>query len=263
MKLKRFLCKALPTATSNSSLSKDEINHARNVLRLKSGDLVEAMDGRGNAAVVRLNFSDVDTCFLELTEQDSTLQGGGIQVSSLILHLAVLKGDAMTWAIEKAVETGVSAIYPFLSERSVVQTKNRDSDHFRARWQKIADQSIKQCGRLIAMPVHPLSTLSTQLSTIRANSEEDPLVLHESHPQTEPLLEWLLNRHRSGKMGRPCHAFIGPEGGWTPAETEIFTSYGACFATLGELTLRAETAAVSVGTLFFAASTLDKSSAIS
>ena len=71
----------------------------------------------------------------------------------VFLEVAVLKGQAMEWVVEKAVELGVEALCPFFSVHGLVKTGQKTPAEFAARWQRIADQALKQCGRNAAMKV--------------------------------------------------------------------------------------------------------------
>ena len=64
----------------------------------------------------------------------------------------MLKADAMSWAIEKAVELGVSRLTPVIADHCVVKLTKGPTE-FRERWQRIADQALKQCGRLERMTI--------------------------------------------------------------------------------------------------------------
>ena len=62
--------------------------------------------------------------------------------------MAVLKGPSMEWVIEKSVELGVKLFIPVITDHTVVQFKSKGPEVFKERWQKIADQALKQCNRL-------------------------------------------------------------------------------------------------------------------
>jgi RsmE family RNA methyltransferase len=79
--------------------------------------------------------------------------------------MAVLKSQAMEWVIEKSVELGVEEVIPVLTAHTVVQIKNKGPELFQERWQKIADQALKQCGRLNQMVIHKPVTFDTILAT--------------------------------------------------------------------------------------------------
>lgn len=173
MSLKRFLCREIPTQKRSSRLPENEIHHALKVYRLQNGDLVEVMDGLGNAVIAKLRHSE-DGVWLDYV-RPSELAASAHQDSSttpIILEMAILKGDAMEWVIEKATELGCDEVIPMITERSVVQVDRKGPAAFQERWQKIADQALKQCGRTksleIALP-RRIEDVCTQSPSRRTN----------------------------------------------------------------------------------------------
>ena len=67
-----------------------------------------------------------------------------------------LKGDAMDWVVEKSVELGVRNLQPVVTDHTVVQM-DKKGPKVVARWQKIADEALKQCGRLQRMDFQPIA----------------------------------------------------------------------------------------------------------
>src|SRR5665647_1387814 len=64
-----------------------------------------------------------------------------------VMYQALVKGDKMDMIIQKSVELGVSKIVPVSCIRSIVRLENKDTDKKIARWQKIAEEAARQCGR--------------------------------------------------------------------------------------------------------------------
>ena len=166
---------------------------------------------------------------------------------SVPIHLAmsIIKGDAMEWVVEKAVELGVRSLIPVETEFSVVKIQKRGAETFQDRWQRIADQAIKQCGRLDRMMVqtpvlfeeallnpHHFIWLDEALS--ENGDPEDHLA--RVLPKLKPSAEFAL--------------LVGPEGGFSPAERSRLLQltgsekHDMMRAGLGSLILRAETAAL-------------------
>lgn len=235
--MKRFLCEKLPTRETSVALSTDEAKHAIQVFRLRDGDQVEALDGRGHVVRARLRVKGKANVLLEYA---GDLQANATnQLIPVTLELAVLKGPAMEWAIEKATELGVKVLQPVLTERTVVQLGKKPAESFLARWRKISDQALKQCGRLIQMTIlHPrtLDELLQKQVPHRVWCDE------ESEPDTP----FLLNDFHSLQTSSAVHLLIGPEGGWSPAERQLLNQHreSATRVTLGPLIQRAETAAI-------------------
>lgn len=234
--MKRLICADLPSKGRPAILEEDEAQHATRVLRLRNGESVLAIDGKGREIAAKLILQGKRTLleFLEESrcESPSTLP-------RLVLEMAILKGDAMSWVIEKAVELGVDRLVPVFAERTVVQAKAKGDEAFLGRWKKIADQSLKQCGRLYAMEIDaPIQLDQLAHGVKRFWFDENLAGTRFSWTQhftecfteaSEPLPEIRL--------------LIGPEGGWSEKERQWLSSFGEA-SSLGPLILRAETASV-------------------
>ncbi|MBI2712277.1 MAG: 16S rRNA (uracil(1498)-N(3))-methyltransferase [Bdellovibrio sp.] len=253
---KRVLCSKLPHLGRSEPLSESEAHHASGVLRLRDGDVIQALDGKGHTAWVRLRtrqgpprieaVSEEEAPKIPLSEKQTTIP--------LTLEIAILKGDAMEWVIEKAVELGVQKIIPLVTLRTVVRIDRKGPQEFQARWNKIAQQALKQCGRLDQMEVsEPVSFEShllptdpspqgTPLSPRLWCDEETSTSSENSRSSGQEILEW-LDRNSSESNG--LRILIGPEGGWDPREREILqTTPNTVRTYLGPVILRAETAAL-------------------
>jgi 16S rRNA (uracil1498-N3)-methyltransferase len=249
--LKRILCKQLPVANRPTPLDETEATHATRVLRLKDGDSVEALDGKGHAIVAKLRTRNgpariefipeaLTDAEVEISKKDSSSQ-----LVPIVLEMAVLKGDAMEWVVEKAVELGVTTLVPVLTAHTVVQMDRKGPEAFQERWQKIADQALKQCGRLARLEVKaPIAFAEMLTPPLDENAVR--IWCDETEKDSAPsLLHW-LEESRS-KNFSPLHLLIGPEGGWSQNEREILSREQGTkqvTASLGPLVLRAETAAI-------------------
>jgi 16S rRNA (uracil1498-N3)-methyltransferase len=216
--MRKALCAELPVKIGQSvEIPAAEANHLISVLRLKPEDKIEIMDGHGKSAQASL-FYKGKTLFAELVTEPTG--SPDLQSHPLHLSMAILKGDAMEWVIEKAVELGVRSLTPFQSEFSVVDLRKKGPEAFQERWQKIADQALKQCGRLSRMTVN----LPTDFESILLKNTS-LIWMDETLAYTREIEQW--NRHYL-----PCIAddlmqtagnpepelIIGPEGGFSPAE---------------------------------------------
>ena len=248
--MKRLLCPTLPKPGHPVELPEDESKHATLVLRLGTGDSVELMDGKGNAVLAKLSVRG-KSVFVEHAGDTKTIGLATTQeVLPVTLELALIKGDAMEWAIEKAVELGVKTFIPVLTAHSVVQIDRKGPQVFKERWQKIADQALKQCGRLSRMEVLLPIKLEQLLVDHAGNSSEPRLMCDESSRGEAPYLsQWLKDETQGGSSSlKGIRILIGPEGGWNEKERILLT--GSCVKiSLGPLVLRAETAAVFASSL--------------
>jgi 16S rRNA (uracil1498-N3)-methyltransferase len=243
--MKRILCEKLPEPHRPSPLPEKEATHAIKVFRLKDGDLLEAIDGKGHGAVVRLRTRSGEPRleFVEKDEQHS-LQAVTGASAPFILEMAILKGEAMEWVVEKAVELGASTLIPLVTAHTVVQVDKKGPEAFRERWQKIADQALKQCGRLDRLEIKT----PVELETLLANpipSDSRRLWCDESERTNAPeLLNWLESTRDQSRS--ELRILIGPEGGFSSLERDLLSrdSKNIARVSLGPLILRAETAAL-------------------
>jgi 16S rRNA (uracil1498-N3)-methyltransferase len=241
---KRLLCSHLPLLNKSVSLSETEAHHATTVLRMRDGDVIQALDGKGHAAWVRLRTRQGPTRIEAIPESEAPPVDLPTPASSVpfVLEMSVLKGDAMEWVIEKAVELGVQKLVPIMTIRTVVRMDRKGPEEFQARWQKIAQQALKQCGRLDQMEVAtPLALEELVVGTENSGSR---LWCDEEAGETSiEILDWLSRDLQSSAP--PLRTLIGPEGGWDPREREILLrTSNTVRIQLGPLTLRAETAAL-------------------
>lgn len=238
MNQKRILCDKLPFSSSPAPLSESEAHHATGVLRLRDGDAVTAIDGRGSAISARF-YVKGGTARLEAAPGAQVERARPGDVVPLVLEMAVLKGDAMEWVIEKAVELGARAVVPVLTERVVVQMDRKGPEAFCERWNRVAMQSLKQCERLERLEIRAPVALS---ELVRAGAGEARIFGDERGGA--PALAAVSAEVSSGAAAREIHLMIGPEGGFSPEERELLLRARARPASLGPFILRAETAAI-------------------
>jgi 16S rRNA (uracil1498-N3)-methyltransferase len=246
--MRRALCDQLPASIGKVvELPEGEVRHLVSVLRLKPEDEIELLDGSGFRARAKLIYRGKTACaeLLSAPETNPALRSKPVH-----LALAMLKGDAMEWVIEKAVELGVASITPVETEFSVVKIHKRGEDIFKERYQKIADQALKQCGRLERLVIHTPISFEDAVGPLHKSRliwlDE---VLAQSAPE-ETHLARILSKNSQANELYPVQILVGPEGGFSPAEKSrllILTSSGNKAINrvhLGSLILRAETAAL-------------------
>jgi len=249
--LKRLLCPSIPTPQQSVQLPPPEADHALKVLRLRDGDEVVAMDGRGHAARARIRVTGGGGARLEFVADAASSSGidgaqqGWSAAAPVVLELSILKGDAMEWAVEKAVELGARELVPLVTAHTVIQIRQKGPEAFQTRWQKIADQALKQCGRLERLEVRLPVALEDHLAATSADGHRRVrLWCDETERERAPeLLHW-LNRSAPAELGE-IRLLIGPEGGWSAGERDLLTrESGLIRVGLGPWVLRAETAAL-------------------
>ncbi len=220
------------TKQTRFPLSEGECHHLLTVLRVRNGDPIEAIDGQGNRFAAEVVLEGKGRASLE---RKSPIESPEDRLSSPVhLEMAVLKGEAMEWVIEKSVELGIRVFQPILTDHTVVQIDRKGPEAFRERWQKIADESLKQCGRLDRMEVRAPRAIRELLQHEPSISR---LWCFEGETEFTPDFPWAPETSE-------LRVLIGPEGGFSAGEIQLLRSEGIRSIRLGPWILRAETAAI-------------------
>ena len=227
MRVSRFYLDR-PLAAGEIVLDGDVAHYIGRVLRLTPGAPVQIFNGSGQewpGDVSAVSKRDVTISL----QQPVT----GTPESPLHTHLgqALSRGERMDWAIQKAVELGVSEITPLFTERCEVKLQGERADKRQAHWQQIAVSACEQCGRSVVPVIHPPMALQDWLSGLQA---EVKLVLHH---RTEQDLQSLPAPESAALL-------IGPEGGLSAGEIAQAEQAGFHAARFGPRVLRTETAPV-------------------
>jgi len=210
-----------------------EVRHIRRVLRLKVGDRLVLFDGSAK---------EYEGIIVEESPSSVVIKVQGIfspsKESPLEITLAqsLLKGEKMEYLIQKATELGIKKIIPFFSSRSVPLLDKSKKLRRYHRWEKIAIEACKQCGRITVPKVEPLQNYSEMLGM--ASSEALRLILWEKEGQG---LKEIL---KESKERTKIFFVVGPEGGMSDEEVEEARRAGFIPINLGKRVLRSETASV-------------------
>jgi 16S rRNA (uracil1498-N3)-methyltransferase len=215
-----------------------EAHHALNVLRLKYGELVTVLDGAGNQYLGAVENVSRGSVTLTVSMKNFT----PAPPCSVTLLVGVPKGKIIESLVQKAVELGVRRIVPLLTERVVTHLDDGGAENKRDKWQTVASEAIKQCGALWLPTVETPVTLENFL----ARQEKFDVSLVGSLQGERRLPREILHEFeaRSSRPPQSVAVWIGPEGDFTDAELAAIQSSGALPVTLGNLTLRVETAAI-------------------
>lgn len=155
---------------------------------------------------------------------------------SVRLYQAMAKGDKLDIIVQKAVETGVSAVIPFISERCISRPDEKSAQKKRERLQRIACEAAMQCGRGIIPEV--LLPVKFACAVEQAAQGELGFICYEGE-DTVPLGELLRLRTA---IPRDIRFIVGSEGGFSAAEIKTAREAGLYVAGLGKRILRCETA---------------------
>lgn len=215
-----------------------EAHHARHVLRIRRGGRVTVLDGAGREFLCEVQDYDRDKVRMSVVETH-THPAAACPVT---LIQALPKGKIIEAIIQKATELGVARIVPLISERVVGQLGEGDAARKATKLQLVAVEAIKQCGACWLPRVEQPQTLGQILA--RKEPFELPLIA-SLQAGSRPAREYFCAfQAEHGRSPRSAAIWIGPEGDFTPAETEAIKGQGALPITLGPLVLRVETAAI-------------------
>ena len=210
-----------------------DVNHIKNVLRLKTGDSL--LISSGDNIDYTCHIAQIDEEHIR-ADIDSVDERGRELASKIYLFQGLPKADKMELVIQKAVELGAFEVIPVAMKRSVVKLDAKKAESKVKRWNAIAESAAKQSKRSILPQVSDVVTFA---QAVKMASEMDlklvPYELAEGMEQTKQLIE-------SVKPGQRIAIFIGPEGGFEDEEVELARENGAEIVTLGKRILRTETA---------------------
>lgn len=211
-----------------------DAHHLMHVMRAKAGKLVTVVDDNGQVAAMEMvAFSD-SAVTLQLKEH---LAADTESPLKIMLAQCLLKADKMDMVVQKAVELGAVGVIPISSQNCVARYDAKKGAARKDRWQKIADEAAKQCGRTALLKVRPIVTLGQFIADMQAN--DSSLVFFYENENEQSAKEYL----RSLKA-KQIVLLVGPEGGFSLDEAKLIEEAGGKSVTLGPRILRAETAAL-------------------
>lgn len=213
----------------------NDAHHITHVLRTRMGETLVACDSNG--VVYRGEMTAAgEEVLLKVAE---TYTADTEPPYRATVYQALVKGDKMETVIQKAVELGASTIVPVATSRAVVKLDEKDAKKKIDRWQKIAEEAAKQCGRgripTVTMPV------SFREAVRQAAETALPLFCYEGEG-TLPL----PTLYRQVETPETISLFVGPEGGFSTEEAAFAKESGMRMCGLGRRILRTETAALFV-----------------
>ena len=225
-------------AGNRVSITGKDVNHIKNVLRMKVGEEVavsNGVDGKEYRCEIASLQEDMVRLTLRFVKED------GLELPSKVyLFQGLPKGDKMELIIQKMVELGVYEIIPVATKRCVVKLDDKKASSKITRWQGIAEAAAKQSKRRIVPNVHGVLTFGEALQYAKAmDIKLIPYELEEGMAETKKLIEGV-------QPGQSVAVFIGPEGGFEESEVDKAKEQGVLPITLGKRILRTETAGLTV-----------------
>lgn len=237
--MRRFYCDSKDIIDNTVYFDKNESKHISRVLRLEKGEdiIVSTGDGLDRYCTLLTEGEDVTARINEIRPN------GNEPESEIILFQAIIKNEKMDLLIQKVTELGITKIVPVITERTVVKIEDSKKEQKKQeRWQKIALEACKQCGRSRVPEVLSAQTFNNALKLFEEC--EQKLVAYEAE-KTISIVEAV-------KKAKSTGYFIGAEGGITDEEHQKLQQAGAISVSLGKRILRAETAAIVTGGIILA-----------
>ena len=213
-------------------LKGSDVKHISHVLRLKSGDKIHVLDGIGNRYIVEIAEISPKVVLGKIISKEKY----GVE-SPLKVYMgqALIKGNKIDNIIRKSVELGVFSIAALKTERCVAKISKKEEGIKVGRWNRIAREACKQCGRN-ETPYIDETVLSLEVFCEKNSSCDLKLIFWENE-ETTRLKDLQVPKEISSV------AFIaGPEGGFLPGEVDIARKYDFQTVSLGPRIIRAETA---------------------
>jgi len=208
-------------------VAEEDVAHLLRVLRLRAGEPVVVADGAGRYRLTRVTGSAEGDAVLE---PDGPVLEDPAPSRPVTVAFVPVKGDRPEWVVQKLTELGVDRIAVLRSGRSVVRWEGEREERSLGRLRRVAREAAAQSRRARVPAVEGVWSLAAAVDALR------PEVLRLAHPGGAPL------------DGAVSAVAVGPEGGWDEDE---LAGAGPPVG-LGAGILRAETAAVAVGTLLCA-----------
>jgi 16S rRNA (uracil1498-N3)-methyltransferase len=235
----RFLLLETPlTPDAEIELPPEVAHQARDVLRLSIGGTIRLLDGAGGeypAQVIEVSRKRV---FVRLGAREEGLPDPTVRVT---LCLGMLKAAKFEVALQKCTELGVAAFVPLLTERAV---RDDMSEAKRRRWRGILAEAVEQCGGSRLPELSAPQSLSLALAELPPGGVALFPWEETRKPSLRTALEDAISQAGAVERVSGVRLFIGPEGGFSPAEAALAERHGARLVTLGRRILRAETAAI-------------------
>ncbi|MBQ7901450.1 MAG: 16S rRNA (uracil(1498)-N(3))-methyltransferase [Clostridia bacterium] len=213
------------------TIAGDDVKHISKVLRLRSGDEITVCDSCGSDYVCAIDEITQTSVAAHVLQKKPNTAEAPVRIT---IYQGLPKSDKMDYIVQKCVELGVVQIVPVVTKRAVARP--HDEDKKLSRWQKIASEAAKQCGRGIIPRVGAICTFEQVIS----NLSDDGLNILPYENENQCRLRDVLKGH----SGADINIIIGPEGGFDESEISAAQQQGINIVTLGPRILRTETAPI-------------------
>lgn len=237
----RFFVKKDQIKDNTITITGQDVNHIKNVLRIQLKDTIEI----GN-----LNTKQVYVCEIEKLKEDYIQcsikeEKNDSNESNIYLHVfqGIPKFEKMEWIIEKCTELGASEFTPIMMKRCVVKLDKKTEEKKILRWKKIAEVAAKQSKRDII----PNINFCINIKKLYEILQDYDIVFVAYEKEEKFTLKQAIKQLKEKEQATYRIAIIiGPEGGIEPEEIKQLASNGYKIVSLGKRILRTETAPISM-----------------
>jgi 16S rRNA (uracil1498-N3)-methyltransferase len=222
----------LPEGFSENTvtLKGSDINHIRTVLRMKPGDRIEVIGPQGFQYEVVLAKVERDYIRGEILSKIAMQTESPVNIR---MGQALIKGNAFDLLVRKATELGVHSIIALRTQRCVARLAKESGSYRTQRWQRIAEEASKQCGRS-RIPEIQSTVLSIEEFCQQSSNCDLKLVFWEGEQKTR------LQNIAAPDSVTSIAFLAGPEGGWAAEEIDFLIQQGFQTVTLGPRLLKAD-----------------------
>lgn len=236
-RLPRFLLEHCETEGQVLDLSDDLMHYASRVLRIRDGEALRVWNGRGSEFKATVQYVSKKLAQVQIGDR---LVVPDTELNRAVHVLQALpEGDKMDWILEKCTELGVAGFYPVQAQRSVVKLEGERASKRQAHWERVVLSASLQSERGTLPKVEPVQSLSNALENISSHCPNAQVLWFTPHAEMR-LTKWAQATRPTG----PLVICVGPEGGWTPEETELAAATGAVPLRFSQRVLRTETFAM-------------------
>lgn len=238
--MRRFFVEEIKPKQGSLLIRGSEAKHIATVLRMEPGERLILMDRTGarfEAVIESVGRRDV------LVSLEKPLAKPEPSPVEIILCQALIRSPLMDVIVQKTSELGVNLIQPLVSEKTVVRPAEERTEKILRHWREIALNSATQSGRLQPADIRPLSNFREALAQWQGQ-DALKMILWEGERRKD--LKSLL---RSSHAAPRVVGVVGPEGGFSREEVAFAAGLGFVPVSLGDRTLRSETAAIALVTV--------------
>jgi 16S rRNA (uracil1498-N3)-methyltransferase len=207
-----------------------DMHHIKDVLRMKTGDTLELLDGTGNIYNSKISEIKKDQIVCEIVSRRTEESEPLVKVT---IAQCLPKGKKMDLIMQKCTELGAHKFIPTLSERSIAKGEKLE------RWRKIVKEAAEQSARAI---IPQISALTNFEDVLKLKDDYD-LAIIPWELEKDTALKSILRSNLQPPDSKIL-IVIGPEGGFSHEEILLAQKAGFTSVSLGKRILRTETAAI-------------------